>query len=67
MTGALPSEQETTFAETYDRLAMAWSNHEDLRFAGAPIPELNQSSIDLNNARNEMWARWRENRIQEVR
>jgi hypothetical protein len=67
MTGALSSEQETTFAETYDRLARAWSILGDLRFAGAPIPELKQSSIDLNEARNEMWAWWRESRIQEVR
>jgi hypothetical protein len=67
MTCALSSKQETTFAETYDRLARAWSSLEDLRFAGAPIPELKQSSIDLNEARNEMWAWWRESRIQEVR
>lgn len=67
MTGAFPSEQETSFAETYDRLARAWSSHEDLRFAGAPISDLYQSSIDLSEARNEMWAWWRENRFQGVR
>ena len=67
MTGAFPSKQETGFAETYDRLANAWVRHEDLRLAGATIPELYQSSLHLSEARNEMWAWWRKNRFQGVR
>lgn len=67
MTDAIPSEQEARFAETYDRLATAWSSHEDLRFAGASIPELSESSIELSEARSEMWAWWREHRLEGVR
>lgn len=67
MTGAIPREQETTFAETYDRLAMAWVGHQDLRLAGAPISDLHRSALQLSEARYEMWAWWSENKFQAVR
>ena len=67
MTGAKPSEQETTFAETYDRLARAWAVHEDLRHAGATIPELYRSSLQLSEARDQMWSWWAKYRLQGVR
>jgi hypothetical protein len=67
MTGAKPSEQEATFADTYDRLARAWVDHEDLRLAGATIPELYRSSLNLGDARDEMWAWWAKFRFQGVR
>ncbi|MEX1093882.1 MAG: hypothetical protein WEB67_11100 [Acidimicrobiia bacterium] len=67
MTGAKPSEQEATFAETYDRLARAWADHEDLRHAGATIPEQYRSSLRLSEARDEMWSWWAKFRIQRLR
>lgn len=67
MTGAIPSEQEARFADTYDRLARAWAAHEDLRHAGATIPELYRSSLQLSEARDEMWSWWAQNRLQGVR
>ncbi len=67
MTGAKPGEQETTFGETYERLARAWTGHEDLRQAGATIPELYRSSLHLSEARDEMWAWWADYRLQAVR
>ncbi|CAN5852213.1 hypothetical protein BH23ACT4_BH23ACT4_13190 [soil metagenome] len=67
MTGANPTEQEATFAETYDRLARAWVDREDLRFADTTISDLYQSSLRLSEARDGMWAWWRQYRVQEVR
>lgn len=67
MTGAKPDELETTFAETYDRLAGAWAVHEKLRHAGATIPELYRSSLHLRAARDQMWSWWTQNRLEGVR
>ncbi len=67
MTGAISVEQEATFTETYDRLATAWLQREDLRLAGAEILDLYQSSLRLSQAREETWAWWRKNRFQGVR
>lgn len=67
MTDAAPTEHDVTFAETYDRLARAWAIHEDLRHAGASIPELYRSSLQLGEARDQMWSWWAEYRLQGIR
>lgn len=67
MTGAKPGGVDATFTETYERLARAWADHEDMRRAGAAIPDLYRSSLHLSEARDQMWAWWRKNRFQGVR
>ena len=51
------------FDSLYDELAVAWSAHEDLRRAQAPIPALSHSAARLFHARLAMHEWLRHNRV----
>jgi hypothetical protein len=55
---------DARFSDIYNRLAAAWYGHQNLRLGGsASVADLAASSAYLQQARDEMWAWWRENRI----
>jgi hypothetical protein len=66
MSGAHQPQATSTFNEVYNRLANAWSDHQDLRRGGAPLPELSLSAALVDDARAAMWEWWQDNRIHGV-
>jgi len=59
-----PSLSVESFDSLYGNLASAWESHQKMRSGFADIADLALSSARLDMARTEMWAWWKQHRIE---